>query len=107
MVALLRSQHSTKCLTLFLAGLAIYLLWMDVGFYLELQVAARILQHTSEWTNAPMLLCFSAATGPPLARPALQLHPALHLLPLPTHHCQAPHVPAHSPGNTNINFSEF
>ena len=26
-----------KYLTLFLAALAIYLLWMDVGFYLELQ----------------------------------------------------------------------
>ena len=31
---------NSKCLTLFLAALAIYLLWMDVGFYLELQKMA-------------------------------------------------------------------
>jgi len=52
MVALLRSQHSTKCLTLFLAGLAIYLLWMDVGFYLELQrLAPRSLDPPSNSTQ--------------------------------------------------------
>ena len=67
MVALLRSQHSTKCLTLFLAGLAIYLLWMDVGFYLELQVAAsytNVAPHIKV-DKSPNVTVFPCSDWPP------------------------------------------
>ena len=37
-----------KYLSLFLASLAIYLLWMDVGFYLELQKMAPRPPNTSD-----------------------------------------------------------
>ena len=38
-----------KCLTLLLVAVAIYLLWMDVGFYLEVQqLPVRVSSNTSD-----------------------------------------------------------
>ena len=42
-----------KYLTLFLAAMAIYLLWMDVGFYLELQKMAPQSYDTTIFNTSP------------------------------------------------------
>ena len=49
---------NNKYLTLFLSALAIYLLWMDVGFYLEVQKLSPVSYHqdynkTSHYIYSP------------------------------------------------------